>query len=104
MKLLSEILIEAKELISNPENWTKGVWSRNKSGDTVLVFSSSAACFCVIGAAVRVSGCTTTASRVSNLSLDKLGVTCGRYNDNHSHPEVLQFMDKLIEAAKEEEL
>ena len=45
-----ELLIAAKNLISDPNHWTKNVGARNERGTHVLSSHPSAVCFCMLGA------------------------------------------------------
>ena len=41
-----EVLNRAKQLISNPEDWTKSEFARDKVGKSVATWSADAVCFC----------------------------------------------------------
>lgn len=52
--LISQILTEARALISTPNKWTTGVYARNAAGNETNLSYEHAVCFCAKGAIVRV--------------------------------------------------
>ena len=60
-----EVLMNAKELIRDRDNWTQGTMARDKNGKGVLAYSPDAVCFCVTGALTRCGW--NTDSKVLNL-------------------------------------
>jgi hypothetical protein len=55
MTTTKEILIKAREIISDEKNWTQGIEARDKDGNTVAYFNPLAICFCSIGAVERAA-------------------------------------------------
>lgn len=111
---LSQILINAKALIANEENWTQRHYH-----ETI----NDKQCHCALGAvsiamnlpySSQVIG--TDAAKIlqeveSVWLIDKCGqkddgtpqATFAQYNDNHSHSEVLASFDKAIALAESRE-
>ena len=54
MKPMVEILTEARELLADPDRWTRGTFARTKLGTRVSPHAASAESFCMLGAAKRV--------------------------------------------------
>lgn len=108
-KKISEVLKEAKQLISKPENWTTGVYARDAEGIKVDTGNARATCFCSLGAVFFVA-------KQSKLSFPQRadiiqhikeanGLTSPvhEYNDTHTHAEVMALWDKAIAAAEAQE-
>jgi hypothetical protein len=94
-----EVLIAARELISVPERWTRGVYSLIDEND-------EAVCWCGAGAvyaAADRAGCNPEHARC--LLNDAVGTGYIIWNDdpNRTHAEVLAAFDKAIELARAEE-
>lgn len=103
-----EALNRAKQLISNPEDWTKSVFARNKVGKAVATWSTDAVCFCALGSIQKAyyeMGFTIVRLNESGASL-WLNKTCsneyGRatqdYNDDTgtTHKDIMNLFDKTI--------
>ncbi len=111
MKTLREKLTEARELISDPENWTQGCFARDKDGEEVAAFLTNATCWCAWGALKYVYDAVPTMGYVginhpALLALKETiagGVGLGDFNDRSDHHEVLAMFDKAISNCKEEE-
>lgn len=105
---LKEFLIQTRDLISDPKNWTQCSFARNKYGDPVPYFYKSAVCFCSIGALNRVCNYGDNGDcEYHNHSYDLLNKivveitkdpsqTIGHYNDSHTHNEVIAVFNKAI--------
>ena len=48
------VLEEARNLISDPDNWTRNVYAKTAEGISIAVHNKRAARFCAIGAVARV--------------------------------------------------
>lgn len=98
----SEILIKAKGLIKNPDNWIKGAIARNKDGITYENALSPEACkFCSIGAIQRITGkvnFSEDALRALRMQTAKLGVDVVSYNDSPrtTHKMIMALFKKAI--------
>lgn len=98
-----EILSRAREIINKRENWTRKVWAADKNGVSVQPDSSSATCWCAIGALVKAQGelGATDAQRVAaQMELrNAMRWPVMTYNDWHMHDEVLAKFDEAIKCA-----
>lgn len=99
-----EALSKARELITPPENWTQNSHAVTREGDCVSAYDLRACSFCMIGAVLRVTDDSNHFYRFLFEGEKVSGEKVGAYNDNHTHVEVLEFMDRLIAAARIEEL
>ena len=103
MSAVREVLVNARELISKPEAWTKRSYARSAGGDPVVPYSPKAACWCVSGA-ISISGRDITvrwAARDAILFAAGTSVMdVPTWNDapERTHAEVLAVFDKAIEA------
>ena len=52
---VKDILIKAKELISQPGAWTQGEIARDASGNLTEVLGEDATCFCTLGAIYKAA-------------------------------------------------
>jgi hypothetical protein len=93
----SEILTAARELISAPERWTQEAFARDAGGNSCSEKLERAVCFCSWGAFHR-AGYSIIAEHFLRSEMDGMP---GRFNDTHTHAEVLAAFDRAIEAAKE---
>lgn len=111
----SEILIKAKEVIVNPENWIKHYYAYDKNRSPVgRGTHPDAVCFCSVGALQKVIGDKGDASDIfvntskirelTKVLGDVAGETITEYNDSHNHSEVMEVWDKAIELSLQNEL
>jgi hypothetical protein len=100
----SEILIEAKRLISDPGNWLKMSFS-NADDPT----SPRATKFCAAGSIHRAAGQPMiigahTRGGPFEFFRQAIGQKhIGDWNDEHTHEEVMSAFDRAIELAKKKE-
>lgn len=100
----SEILEQAKELIGEPERWTKFQLAVDASGFPVYPDSPTAVKYCAVGAIDKVCGLTDYA--VEHY-LDKAAEHWGDYsygpdvNNKGNHLNALLLFDVAIDLAKE---
>jgi hypothetical protein len=94
---IKDVLIKAREIISDEKNWTQRAEARDKDGITVSYLRPWAVCFCSVGAVERA------AIGHPGRNLDALEALSGEissniaeFNDNSSHAEVLAMFDKAI--------
>lgn len=93
----SEILIKAKEVITDPKNWTQGKFARNALGKTACPTDFDAVCFCSLGALKRIGK---SSSFHLQLRLNEaVGGSIVDYNDSHTHEQVMEVWDKAIAKA-----
>jgi len=115
---LSQLLIEAKELIKDPEDWTKGEYARNAAGVKVADSHPNACQWCTVGALWRASGFLqgdpVLDSQKGNLVNDACGLllqAIGRKRDlspwndlpETTHQDVMNAYNKAIELVYEKE-
>ncbi len=109
-KTVAQILKEARALIADEKNWTQGDYARSSLGNSTGVKNEDAECFCAIGALAKVQGITPNddITGASYLALEAsggeqtLGFIVARYNDDHTHAEVLALFDRAIARAESE--
>lgn len=98
-----EILIAARALIENPNDWVRFVLARDRAGDCVLVSDTAACKFCAFGALRRIGAHKSIEAigylRAFDLLDRAMGMNIAEFNDTHSHEEVLQAFDKAIQEA-----
>ncbi len=101
----NELLIEARRLIEKPENWLQRTYARDTDGTPVPDTDPSACRFCSKGALYAAA----FRNRVDEDEEDKaskaLDAAVGgrpfvKFNDTHTHAEVLAAFDRAIEATK----
>lgn len=97
-----DLLAEARELISNPDHWTKGAYARvSPTDETGLNFlSPKATCYCMFGALYRVAAVNDIDDKRldrAELALLRVGGGIG-FNDRSSttHEKVLKKFDEAI--------
>ena len=103
-----EILIAARAKIADEKNWTQGELARDAKGDPCKPLSPEAVCWCTDGALRFAQGEDNLYARsygpigalMEALSLEKDPSTTipWRYNDSHTHAEVLAIFDRAIAA------
>ena len=104
-----EVLVAARELISDPARWTQGVGARDTDGEGVNSLSEHAVCWCSIGATYKVTDARVNDYQRANDVLDAVANDRGymdviKFNDTRSHSEVLALWDGAIAYAKENNL
>lgn len=111
----SEVLQQARDLISDPKRWTQGTYAKTKEGSIAYPPThKDAYCFCSIGAIARVQNLLPVDAESSKavgfltqLVTGQPGVddrwAIPEFNDSRTHDEVLQMFDFAIEAARKEE-
>lgn len=106
----SEILIAAKAVISDPENWTIGFIARDVNGNPAGAKQSNAVCWCSVGAYYKVVADIDTETNASiafnclvraaeSFAFDSVA----GMNDSNNHATVMSVWDKAIELAKQAE-
>lgn len=95
------VLRSARKRISDPANWTQECWARTAGDESVYYSDSTAAKWCADGA-LRASGCDYNAVCDASQLLDIATKNIIRYNDTHTHEEVLAVFDQVIAGLEEE--
>lgn len=104
---VSERLIAAKAIITDPSKWTQGYYARDNKGEIIEADMTEAVCFCSIGALHRVGQFNWHSEDTDPAEVYLNGATDTRwiveYNDSHTHEEVMQVWDNAIERALADE-
>lgn len=90
-----EILIAARALIDTPEKHTQGVSARNAVGNPVDPKEKQAVCFCPLGAIDRVCYNNHDYFKAYTILRGVVGMV-SKFNDTHTHAEVLAMFDEAI--------
>ena len=97
-----ELLKAAKAVIEKEENWTQNAYARNAEGEKVAGDSSSAVCWCSLGAFDKVSQ-----GAVNSTWTDAVGIlsyvsgdSIATFNDSHTHAQVMVWWDEAIAEAE----
>src|SRR5690242_2932574 len=97
------ILTQAKKLIDRPDSWTKDHFSLDKDGGDVSPRNPKAACWCVLGALMRVSGNSATLLEAEELFRKAIGRnSTAKWQDERdvTHNDVMAAFDRAIELAR----
>jgi hypothetical protein len=100
----TEILIAAKDKISDEKNWGKGYYGMDSDGRSVASYSYKAVCWCSAGAINKVAhdNYGSRTSEVLDVQLafkyltDVTGGSITFYNDTHDHKDVMRAFDEAI--------
>jgi hypothetical protein len=94
-----DILKAARNLITDPKNWTKGTSARNKYGRKVTPWCSEAVCWCSMGAIAKAANFPIENKEYS-AAHEYLRVVMNsdvaRFNDERTHRDVLNAFDTAI--------
>ena len=97
-----EVLIDAKNLISDPNNWLRTALACDKEGFPVDPEDKNACKWCASGALLKVAHgepldkAVDLLLRVLDVSLTQADVAIPIFNDNSTHEEVMELFDKAI--------
>jgi hypothetical protein len=103
-----DVLIQAKALIADPSNWIQGKYYKK--------VVDGRECFCSLGAiskamkpeinfdieSFELDWTNNEAEKLLSKVVNHGPTTFARYNDEHTHAEVMEAFDKAIELAKQE--
>lgn len=96
-------LQQMRDLLADPQRWTQRYCGRDANGEAVTVPADEAVCFCLMGAIFQTQG-TDSSQHICEIE-DHLndsplleGVSYVRFNDTHTHAEVLALLDERIAA------
>ena len=92
---MKHVLIEIKNLIQDPSNWTQGTHARNKKGFAVEPTDPDASQWCLDGALAKVTNVDNDLLRASTRELYALS-NFVEVNDEGSHHQVLAILDHAI--------
>lgn len=106
------VLDAVRDVLSNPDRWTKFELARSRLGDPVEPDDPSASCWCLQGAISRVVDDSTTRNaahqelRVTLALRDRLinlPLIAVEYNDQHdtTHADILKLIDDTIRRLRE---
>lgn len=102
MRTVKDILIAARARIAEPDKWTQGAGARAANGSITRVRSKEACRWCVLGAIEVETGPGPdflAAADAVECQLSDGPWLLSRFNDTHTHAEVLALLDRAIEAA-----
>ena len=104
-----EILVAARELLSDPDHWTKLVLAKTVNNEPKEPTDPEAVCWCSIGALYKVTGISVSlpdsSATIVYAAQRKLEEALGNdlgideFNDCSEHKEVLELFDKAIQNA-----
>ena len=104
MNTVTELLIEARDLISEPGRWTQGVYACDALGYAIDWGSPEAVCWCATGAICKAAesiqehgkrrALIERATVELRIAIGHNGVTA--FNDHRTHAEVLAAFDRAI--------
>lgn len=92
-------LNKVRDLLTDPAKWTQNTSARNADGHEEIIESPAATCWCLYGAILKVrdpEGPAFGSEVTLDYLDDSLDMAIGRFNDTHTHAEVIQFLDKSI--------
>ena len=90
-----EILVAARELISEPERWTQGEHARDLNGRRVSPGGPNAVCWCSLGALEKVAD--GSPPHVAHAVLQyAVRTRVSQFNDGTDHAAVLAMFDRAI--------
>lgn len=106
----SDILLAAKQLISNPKDWTTKVMSRNSINQEVIPSAPTACKWCAAGAVIKLTNIQDAEPSLLFLrkATKKWGIHGGdgsvaALNDLGKHEDVMKLFDVAIELSLQDE-
>lgn len=106
-----EIVHELIKLIEDPAHWTQNVYARNAEGHVVNPWDLDAHCFCSLGAMERVESDksrnpSTVFAHPAYLDIrgkfnELTNDSVVRFNDTHTHAQVIDVWRRVEQAFKE---
>jgi len=110
MKTVKQVLTEARELISDPERWTTGIYAVDADGNDVVSTDPKACKWCSIGAVYNKAflSCLPSDEEYTLAARSESALRRGAFevhkenaitlvNDKMGHGASLQMFDKAIE-------
>lgn len=104
---VKDVLVEMRELLSDPKRWTKGMVARNAKHEPCSSISGEAVCFCLWGAEVKVLDKHRRLNTLLESAVDEVMHECSpqasvsMFNDNEAttHADVMRYLDRCIKVA-----
>jgi len=97
------ILVRARQILAQPQSWTKGEAARDAKGHATACSASDATCFCTIGAVERARHEMDAGPAEIDRALDAIRAATNRvfisaFNDDlkTKHEDVLAVLDTAI--------
>ncbi len=110
---ISETLKAAREKIADENHWTTHSYAKSFDGDVVNADNKLACKWCLSGAVYAVAGWNINAASYSTAYYSSMsyktirfiekcadGLSVPKFNDTHSHSEVISFLDECIVKAE----
>jgi len=99
--VIKNILIKAKAVIANPDNWIQNSMAQGIDGWQTSVSDPQACKFCSVGAIYKVNGSMNSVTELARIALEKNtgGLSLDMFNDTHTHQEVMALFDTAIKNA-----
>jgi len=96
-----QTLVKVRELLSNPEHWTKHALAKDKNMGKVYPKDPNAVCWCLVGAIEHFSEDEDEINQVIYFLSDKIPPqysTIADFNDSEEikHSNVLHILDKAL--------
>lgn len=108
VNLMRELVLGARELISDQKRWTTGAYARNCQGESVDELDTSAVCFCAMGAIRKTAGLdpkrTDAADQLIFLFRGIKSKPLYVVNDQHGLEAVLKLFDTWLAANPEKQI
>lgn len=96
-----ELLTRVRELLTDPNHWTREAWARKADGAACSFDDPDAGCWCLVGALMYVDP--TVMPNVLQRRVTRVGYeNIVMFNDDQEHAGVLALLDEAIYALKEE--
>jgi hypothetical protein len=102
MSEVTEVLVASRELISNPNCWTKYTLARAADGSLAEPTDEAAVCWCAVGAIYKAANASDDLAEDAIEFLYKAGAwsPVGEWNDVSSHTTVIHTIKTAIELSK----
>lgn len=110
MTIIKDALQDIADLLEDEESWTKGTFARNSADMTCSVDDADAQCWCVMGALMRTALKRNLSTQQCRDVVSFLQVACrangglpfgvAKYNDVHTHDEVMTMLNYAVEHTK----
>lgn len=99
-----EVLVKARELLSDPKRWAKGAYAKTAAGLGVNARSPQAVCYCSSGALYHFDDLTDGFPLAWNTLTMVVGGSIPAWNDapERAHAEILDAFSRAIELARQE--